>query len=79
MGDKILSRRVARLEREIIRDIAKPKHKYFKLGALSVHYDQGRTSYCTEGVWHDSIRFCPQLRILWMRKHIWVRTIKLGR
>ena len=79
-GDKVMSRKIAKIENAIIRDIAKPKHKYLNLGRLSVHYDQARTSYHTEGVWHAPIYFPAQLRILWMsKKTVRVWTIKSRR
>ena len=77
IGDKIMSRKIAQIERAIIKDIATPKHRYLKLGRLSVHYDRARTSYCTEGTWHAPIYFPAKLRILYFgRKALRVYTIK---
>lgn len=80
IGDKVMSTKIAKLEQAIIKDIATPRHKYLRLGRLSVHYDKARTKYCTEGVWHAPVYIFAQLRILYLgRKHVWVHTIKCGR
>lgn len=76
-GDKVASRKMARLEARIVKEIATPKHKYLNLGRLSVHYDCARDSYNTEGIWHAPIHFPAQIRILYLgRKAVRVYCIR---
>ena len=75
-GDKVMNKKLLKLEEKIIREIATPKHKYLKFGKLSIHLDKAKISICTEGRYHDPIHFPRQIRILFIsHKKLLVKTI----
>jgi hypothetical protein len=77
MGDKVMSKKLMKLEKRIAKEIATPKHKYLSIGNLSIHLDKRYVSGCTEGRYHDPITFPKKLRILWVGKNTWVKVIPL--
>lgn len=78
MGDKIMSKKVAKREKKIQKEFSTPKHKYFKMGNLSIHLDKASKSTCTEGRYHAPIYFPKKIRIMWRGKRGWIKCIPLG-
>ena len=80
-GDKVMNKRLVKLEARIVREIATPKHKYFRLGKLSIHYrKRRRLPYIIEGKFHPenyNKTFTPKITIMWCGKHGFIRTIQL--
>ena len=80
-SDKVMSKKLAKLEAKIVKEIATPKHKYFELGKLSIHYrKQRRQPYIIEGKFHPENHnktFSPAITIMWQGKHGFIRTIKV--
>lgn len=80
MGDKVMSKKLMKLEERIQKEIATPKHKYLSIGNLSIHLDKRVKSTCTEGKYHDPVCYPKKIRILWRgKKSFWIKCIPLER
>ena len=75
-SDKVMSRKLAKKEVQIVKEIATPKHRYFKLWKLTIHRDIARVRYCTEGNWHDPVYFPAQIRFIWWGRVIRIKTVR---
>ena len=81
MGGKLMNKKLLKLEQKIVKEIATPKYKYLKVGTkLSIHLDKRVVITCTEGYYHDTVRYPRKIRILWLgKKKTWIKLIPLER
>ena len=80
-GDKVMSKRIARCERRIIQDIARPKKRQFHIGKLWTYYDASRPHPVKiEGLYHpeyECVIIPAQIRFVYWGNSILVKVIRL--
>ena len=81
MGDKVMSRRIARRENRIVQDMARPKKRQFHIGKLWVYYDVSRPHPVRIGGMYHPKYECmvdpAQIRFVYWGKSILVKVIRL--
>lgn len=80
-GDRIMSKRIARREKRIVQDIARPKKRQFHIGKLWVYYDVSRPHpVMIEGMYHpkyECMAIPAQIRLVYWGKSTIVKVIRL--
>lgn len=82
-SDKVMNKKLVKLEAKIAHEIATPKYKYPHIGKLSIHYRKRHKQPCIiEGKFYPenhSKTFPPQITIMWQGKYGFIKTFQLKR
>jgi len=81
MGDKVMSRRLARQEERMRQDISRAKKGQWHIGKLSVYHEKRRCHpVIIEGKFHpeySGVMIPTRIRIVYWGKSIFIKVIRL--